>query len=181
MKDHSQKLTKMTAIAGGPVGYQLALNSFAIEIVHPSERTATIGRLTGVAYFGTAIGYLAGGLLSDWFEVITPFRVALTLFCISTIYSALVLPSLVDAEAKTEKASKSLSNFFEPLKMFTPRKWMLKDGTLRREYGVLLLGIGAFMAVFATVRSMAKMVLSRDNEVQMPSKPRLRPSSPCLC
>ena len=142
--------SQIITIIGGPAGYLLALNSFATEIVLPSERTAAIGRLTGVAMFGTAPGYLAGGLLSDWFGIIAPFRVALILFSISTIYSAFFLPSITNTDEIEKKASKSLSAFFEPLRMFTPRKWMLKDGTVRREYGVLLLGIGAFMAVFAT-------------------------------
>lgn len=142
--------SQIITIIGGPAGYLLALNSFATEIVLPSERTATIGRLTGVAMFGTALGYLSGGLLSDQLGIIWPFRVALILFCISTIYSALFLPSIGNTNEIDKKASKSLSAFFEPLRMFIPRKWMLVDGTVRTEYGVLLLGIGAFMAVFAT-------------------------------
>ena len=142
--------SQIITIIGGPAGYLLALNSFATEIVLPSERTATIGRMTGVAMFGTSIGYLAGGLLSDWLGIISPFRVALILFCISTLYSAVFLPSITNTDEIDKKASKSLKAFFEPLRMFTPRKWMLRDGTIQREYGVLLLGIGAFMAVFAT-------------------------------
>ena len=142
--------SQIITIIGGPAGYLLALNSFATEIVLPSERTATIGRLTGVAMFGTALGYLAGGVLSDWLGIISPFRVALILFCISTLYSALFLPSITNTDEIDKKASKSIGAFFEPLRMFTPRKWMLRDGTVRREYGVLLLGTGAFLAVFAT-------------------------------
>lgn len=142
--------SQIITIIGGPAGYLLALNSFATEIVLPSERTATIGRLTGVAMFGTALGYLAGGELSDWLGIISPFRVALILFCISTLYTAVFLPPITNTDEIDKKTSKSLGAFFEPLRMFTPRKWMLQDGTIRREYGVLLLGIGAFMAVFAT-------------------------------
>jgi MFS family permease len=144
------QLSQIITIVGGPAGYLLALNSFATEVVRPVERTATIGRLTGCAMFGTALGYLAGGLLSDWFSIIAPFRVTLMLFCISTAYAAVFLPYIPLSEETQSKTSKSLAAFFEPMKMFTPRKWVLPNGTIRREYGVLLLGAGAFLAVFAT-------------------------------
>lgn len=144
------QLSQIITIVGGPAGYLLALNSFATEVVLPSERTATLGRLQGCAMFGTALGYLAGGLLSDWFGIITPFRVTLVLFCISTIYALLFLPYVPLSEEVSKKASKSLGAFFDPLKMFIPRKWVLRNGTVQREYGVLLLGTGAFLAVFAT-------------------------------
>ena len=144
------QLSQIITVVGGPAGYLLALNSFATEIVLPVERTATIGRLTGCAMFGTALGYFAGGLLSDWAGIIAPFRVTLVLFCGSTIYGYLALPYIPLSEEVVKKASKNLSGFFDPLKLFLPRKWMLRDGNVRREYGVLLLGIGAFMAVFAT-------------------------------
>jgi MFS family permease len=100
--------------------------------------------------FGTALGFLAGGLLEDWFSDIMPFRVALVLFCISTLYTYLSLPYIPLSEGVQKKATKSLGAFFEPLRMFTPRIWTLKDGQRSRQYGALLLGIGAFLAVFAS-------------------------------
>lgn len=100
--------------------------------------------------FGTALGYFVGGPISDWFGIIAPFRVTLVLFCISTTYAALFLPYVPLSEEVEKNASKSLGAFFDPLKMFVPRKWMRRDGVVQREYGVLLLGAGAFLAVFAT-------------------------------
>lgn len=144
------QLSQIITIVGGPAGYLLALNSFATEVVLPRERTPTIGRLTGCAMFGTALGYLAGGLMSDWYGMITPFRVTLVLFCVSTVYGTLFLPTVPLDEQTEKKASKSLSAFFDPLKMFIPAKWMLRNGTVQKEHGVLLLGAGAFLAVFAT-------------------------------
>ena len=144
------QLSQVITVIGGPAGYLLALNNFATEVVLPAERTATLGRLQGYAMFGTALGYLAGGLLEDWFGITTPFRVTLVLFCISTLYGFLFLPYIPLSEEVAKKASKSLGAFFDPLKMFTPSKWVLYNGTVQREYGVLLLGIGAFLAVFAT-------------------------------
>ena len=144
------QLSQIITIVGGPAGYLLALNSYATEVVLPAERTGTLGRLTGCAMFGTALGFLAGGLLEDWFSHIMPFRVAFVLFCLSTIYTYFTLPYIPLSDGTAKKASKSLSAFFEPLKMFTPRIWTLKDGRKSRQYGVLLLGIGAFLAVFAS-------------------------------
>lgn len=142
--------SQIITIIGGPAGYLLALNSYATEIVRPAERTPTLGRLQGCAMFGTAIGFLAGGVLEDWFSDIMPFRVALVLFCISAAYTSISLPYIPLSEGMGKKASKSIGAFFEPLKMFTPRIWTLKDGSRSRQYGVLLLGTGAFLAVFAT-------------------------------
>jgi MFS family permease len=144
------QLSQVITIFGGPAGYLLALNSFATEVVLPVERTATIGRLTGCAMFGTALGYLAGGLLSDWLGIIAPFRATLVLFCISTAYGYFFLPYIPLSEEVEKKTSKSLGAFFDPLKMFIPRKWILRNQTVQTEYGVLLLGAGAFLAVFAT-------------------------------
>ncbi len=100
--------------------------------------------------FGTALGYFVGGLLGDWLGIIAPFRVTLVLFCLSTVYGYLFLPHIPLSEEVEKKASKSIGAFFDPLKMFVPKKWMLRNGTVQREYGVLLLGAGAFLAVFAT-------------------------------
>jgi MFS family permease len=144
------QLSQVVTIVGGPAGYILALNSFATEVVRPSERTSTIGRLTGCAMFGTAAGFLLGGLLADWLDIKAPFRITLVLFLLSAIYVYICLPFVPLSEANQKKATKSIGAFFEPLKMFTPQKWLLPDGTVRREYGVLLLGIGAFTAVLAT-------------------------------
>lgn len=142
--------SQIITIIGGPAGYLLALNSYATEIVLPYERTGTLGRLQGCAMFGTGLGFLSGGLLSDWFGMLAPFRITLLLFCISTLFAFLFLPTIPVSDEVRAKASKNLSSFFEPLKMFTPQKWELRNGVVRREYGVLLLGCGAFLAVFAT-------------------------------
>lgn len=143
--------SQIITVVGGPAGYLLALNSFATEIVLPHERTATLGRLTGCSFFGTSLGYLCGGLLSDAFGVPAPFEVTLVLFIVSCIYIAIALPSVpLHLTPENEKKSRSLLAFFEPLKMFVPRKWVLENGRVQREYGVLLLGVGASLAVLAT-------------------------------
>ncbi|KAK5683631.1 hypothetical protein LTS10_005164 [Elasticomyces elasticus] len=141
------QLSQIITIIGGPVGYLLALNSLATEVVEPAERTATLGRLSGCAMFGMAFGYLAGGLIGDHLGIIWPFRVTLVLFLLCCLYIQLCLPTIHN---KVEGKAKTLSSFFDPIKMFAPAKWVLEGGKVQREYGVLLLGIGTFLGVLAT-------------------------------
>ncbi|KAI7215974.1 hypothetical protein KC333_g5117 [Hortaea werneckii] len=141
--------SQMITVVGGPVGYLLALNSLATEVVEPAERTGTLGRLSGCAMFGTAIGYLAGGLIGDYLGIIWPFRVTLALFILCCIYIQLCLPEIHNKEVEA-KASKSLSSFFDPIKMFAPQKFIRPNGHVYKEYGVLFLGIGTFLGVLAT-------------------------------
>ncbi|PPJ50436.1 hypothetical protein CBER1_05572 [Cercospora berteroae] len=138
-------------IIGGPAGYLLALNSFATEVIVPSARTATLGRLQGCAFFGTALGFLLGGYSADLLGIIWPFRITLGLFLLSTIYILLFLPWIkVHLDPEMQKRTRSLSSFFDPLRMFVPSKWRLKDGRVTTEYGIILLGAGAFTALLAT-------------------------------
>lgn len=141
--------SQIITVVGGPAGYLLTLNSFATEVVEPAERTGTLGRLSGAAMFGTAIGFLAGGLIGDWFGIIWPFRVTLMLFLLCCLYIFLCLPTVHNKDVDS-RAARSLSGFFAPLKMFEPHKWILQSGKVQREYGVLLLGVGTFLGVLAT-------------------------------
>ena len=143
--------SQVITIVGGPAGYQLALNSFAAEVVNPEARTGTLGRLSGCSMFGTAIGFLAGGLLSDAFDISTPFKVTLVLFLFSFVYVWLCLPrTYAKMSPEALKKTQSLSAFFEPLRLFVPQKWVLQNGLVQTEYGVLFLGMGAFLGVLAT-------------------------------
>jgi hypothetical protein len=126
------------------------LNSYITEVVEHEARTGVLGQLTGCAMFGTSLGYLAGGLLSDIFGIIAPFRVTLMLFLISWLYVLLFLPWILKSEAAVKKTSKDFTRFFGPLKMFAPQKWVLVDGRTQNEWGTLLLGIGVFLGVLAT-------------------------------
>jgi hypothetical protein len=139
--------SQIVTIIGGPAGYILALNSFVTEIVEPRERTGALGRLSGCTMLGTSSGYLAGGLISDIFDRITPFRVTLGLFLSSTVYVVTCLPwvSRDQVVANTPKTTG-----LGPFKMFKPQRWMLANGTTRLEYGAVLLAIGVFFGILAT-------------------------------
>jgi MFS family permease len=142
--------SQVITVLGGPAGYLLACNSFAAEVVEPSERTATLGRLTGCSLFGTSAGFLLGGLISDSYGIIAPFRVAVVLFMASVAYAAFFLPHVPLNKEIEAKASASLKTFFDPLKIFVPQKWRLPNGKVQREYGTMLVGIGVFLGIFAT-------------------------------
>lgn len=142
--------SQVITVLGGPAGYLLACNSFAAEVVEPSERTATLGRLTGCSLFGTSAGFLLGGLISDSFGIIAPFRVAVLLFAASVAYAAIFLPHVPLNKEIEAKASTSFKSFFDPLRIFIPQKWRLPNGKVQREYGTTLVGVGVFLGVFAT-------------------------------
>ncbi|KAH8754409.1 major facilitator superfamily domain-containing protein [Hyaloscypha sp. PMI_1271] len=139
-------------IIGGPAGYLLTLNSYITEVVEHEARTGVLGQLTGCTMFGTSLGYLIGGLLSDIFGITAPFRVTLVLFLISCCYVFFFLPWIPPNEDTEKKASKkrTVLNFLGPLKMFAPQRWVLGDGRIQKEWGTLLLGSGVFFGVLAT-------------------------------
>lgn len=136
--------SQIITIIGGPAGYMLTLNTFVTEVIEHEERTGALGRLQGAALFGTSIGYLFGGLISDWYGIQAPFMVTVGLFCISFAYVAIVLPWIPLREDTVKKTAGGLTRFFGPLKTFAPQKWVNSDGRVAHEYGALLLGIGVF-------------------------------------
>jgi hypothetical protein len=142
--------SQIITILGGPAGYLLALNSYVTEVIEPSERTGALGKLQGCSFIGNAIAYLAGGLLSDAFGIIAPFRVTLALFLTSCLYVLLFLPWIPPNQDVATQTSNGLTRFFGPLKIFTPQKWMLRSGRLETEYGTIFLGTGVFLGVLAT-------------------------------
>jgi MFS family permease len=142
--------SQIITIIGGPAGYILALNSFVTEVIEHKERTGALGKLQGCTFFGTALAYLAGGLIGDYFGIIAPFRVTLVLFLSSSVYVMVFLPWIPLNKEVEIKAPKGISNFLGPLKMFTPQKWVLRNGKVQTQYGCLLLGFGVFLGVLAT-------------------------------
>ena len=145
--------SQIITIVGGPNGYLLALNSFITEVVEHEQRTPSLGRLQGAMFFGTSIGYLIGGEISERWGIIWPFRVTLGLFCLSTLYVFIALPWIPRQEASEAviaTGKKGLRRFFGPLKIFAPQKWILLDGRIQREVGPILLAVGAYLGILAT-------------------------------
>ena len=142
--------SQIITIVGGPGGYLLALNSYVTEIVAPGERTGALGKLQGCSFIGMSLAYLAGGLISDVFGIIAPFRVTLVLFLTSCVYIAVFLPWISPDKSSAAQTTNGVARFFGPLKIFTPQKWTLGSGKVVTENGTVLLGIGTFLGVLAT-------------------------------
>ncbi len=142
--------SQMITIIGGPNGYLLALNTYVTEVTEHKQRTGSLGRLQGCNMFGSAVGFLIGGILSDVFHIITPFQVALVLFLASTIYVLLCLPWVEPNSAAATKGASGPLRGLGPIRTILPSKWIFPDGQVRTEYGAIILAIGVFLAVLAT-------------------------------
>lgn len=151
--------SQVTSIIGGPSGYVLSLNNYISEVVEYDGRTAALGRVQGCMMFGSALGFLAGGLIGDAFGIIAPFRVTFAMFLLSTIYVTFFLPHIppadpgsADVGMSASKASsrKGLAQFFGPLTLFLPQIFVSPSGQRTKEYGTFLLGWGVFLGILAT-------------------------------
>lgn len=153
--------SQIITIVGGPSGYLLALNTFITEVVEHEGRTAALGRLTGSMFFGSALGFLLGGVVAESFGIEAPFHLALAMFLISCTYVFLFLPYIPPAEKKaqvpdseqpaaTKKKTSPMAKFFGPLLVFSLRKFITKEGKVTTEYGAFLLAWGVYLGILAT-------------------------------
>ena len=149
--------SQIVSILGGPSGYMLCLNTYVSEVVEYEGRTAALGRLTGSMMFGSAFGFLLGGVIADVLGIKAPFRLTLILFLASCTYVAFCLPHISPAVAKTkasdsgsQKRGSSTKRFLGPLSVFAPRKFIGRDGVVRTEHGAFLLAWGVFLGILAT-------------------------------
>jgi hypothetical protein len=125
--------------------------------------------LLSVGMLGTAIGFTAGGLVGDLFGAPAPFEVTFCLLVLSTLFSQFALPYIapsgptISADGTPEKTS--TFSFLHCLKVFLPTQRM--DGKKGKFWGLTLLGLGAFLGVFAT--SFVPMMLQRELSRKMVS------------
>jgi predicted MFS family arabinose efflux permease len=145
--------SQIITVFGGPNGYVLCLNSLVADVVEHEGRTGALGRLQGCMYFGSAVGFLIGGVIGDYFGILAPFRMTLVLFLACCVYVAVSLPTIAppeeDKDAKVRDTT-GILRFFGPLRIFAPQKWELPNGQVRLQFGALTLGIGVFLGILAT-------------------------------
>ena len=149
--------SQVLTIVGGPSGYLLALNTFITEVVDYEGRTAALGRLNGSMFFGSAIGFLVGGFAAESFGIKAPFRLTLVLFLCVCAYVFLFLPHIPpagknpdDSDTPTTKKGSMFHQFFAPLTVFAHRKFITKEGVIKKEYGAFLLAWGVYLGILAT-------------------------------
>lgn len=151
--------SQVASIIGGPSGYVLSLNTYISEVVEYDGRTAALGRVQGCMMFGSALGFLAGGLIGDAFGIIVPFRVTFAMFLLSTIYVTTSLPHIppadpsgadVDVDISKPSSRKGLAKFVGPMTVFLPQTFVSPSGQTSTEYGTFLLGWGVFLGILAT-------------------------------
>jgi MFS family permease len=150
--------SQIVSIFGGPSGYLLVLNTFITEVVEYEGRTAALGRLTGSMMFGSALGFLLGGVVAEAFGIKAPFRLTCMLFLSACAYVVFFLPHIPPAEAKVvdtgsisgKKKRRIFTNLFSPLAVFAPQKFIGRDGVVQTEYGAFLLAWGVFLGILAT-------------------------------
>jgi MFS family permease len=145
--------SQIITVVGGPNGYVLCLNSLVADVAGHEARTGALGRLQGCMYFGSATGFLIGGLVGDYFGILAPFRMTLALFLLCCIYVAISLPALgppEESKGATPRQTTGIARFFGPLRIFAPQKWELPNGHTRMQTGALTLGVGVFLGILAT-------------------------------
>ncbi|KXJ88392.1 hypothetical protein Micbo1qcDRAFT_150861 [Microdochium bolleyi] len=151
------QLGQSISIVGGPAGYILVLNTILADIVEQSQRTNMFGMLQGYCMLGNAVGFLAGGVVSDRFGVVSPFRLGAASLAATLVFCTLCVPhvDLRKDEAGLAKKNRNKSNafvasFVEPIRALRPQKLRLADGRIVTHYGVPLLAVGIFVGVLAT-------------------------------
>ncbi|KAJ9606321.1 hypothetical protein H2200_009282 [Cladophialophora chaetospira] len=150
--------SQIASVLGGPSGYLLALNTFITDVVEYEGRTAALGRLSGSMFFGSAMGFLLGGIAAESFGIKAPFRLTLLLFLSVCVYVFVFLPHIPPAgkveddpaSVKLKRKVSAVAKFFGPLTVFAPRKFISQEGVVRREYGAFLLAWGVYLGILAT-------------------------------
>ncbi|KLU83901.1 hypothetical protein MAPG_02950 [Magnaporthiopsis poae ATCC 64411] len=143
--------TQLITILGGPAGYLVLVNTIASEVVEPMQRTAVFGQLQGCTMLGQAIGFLTGGMIGDTFGIRKPFETAFCSFLIATVYVQLCLPYIPPEQiSQSRNTEKGIRGFFAPLKVLAPQTIRLRNGQVKKHYGVFFLCCGVFTGVLAT-------------------------------
>ncbi|USP80707.1 uncharacterized protein yc1106_07981 [Curvularia clavata] len=145
--------SQIITVVGGPNGYVLCLNSLVADVAGHEARTGSLGRLQGCMYFGSAIGFLIGGIVGDYFGILAPFRMTLAMFLLCCVYVAVSLPAMdppKESKDATPRQIAGIARFFGPLRIFAPQKWELPNGETRIQTGALTLGTGVFLGILAT-------------------------------
>ncbi|KAF7300105.1 hypothetical protein MKEN_01333700 [Mycena kentingensis (nom. inval.)] len=160
--------TQLITIAGGGLGYGLAVNSYITELVEAEGRTAAFGVLAGMMMLGTGIGYVAGGIAGKRINISAPFQITFCLLVSSTIYTRLCLP-YVPPTAVADVGKGGVVNIFasfSALRVFRPVKYVTATGMNKVYFGLTLLAFGTFAGSLATGYVPMMLQLTATNQYQ---------------
>ncbi|XP_044723812.1 major facilitator superfamily domain-containing protein [Hirsutella rhossiliensis] len=144
--------SQVITIFGGPAGYFFVINIIAGGVVEPARRTAIFGKLQGCIMLGEGIGFLAGGMAGNAFDIRAPFIIAFTSFLLAGVYARAAIPYMAPDSVPVESrpSQGGVSTIFAPLKIVLPQRLRLVDGRVTKHYGVMFLCGGFFLGVLAT-------------------------------
>lgn len=127
---------------------RVLVNTIASEVVEPMQRTAVFGQLQGCTMLGQAIGFLVGGMIGDTYGIRKPFETAFCSFLVATVYVQLCLPYIPPEQiSQSRSTEKGIKGFFTPLKVLAPQTIRLRNGQVKKHYGVFFLCCGVFTGV----------------------------------
>ncbi|KAH7028174.1 uncharacterized protein B0I36DRAFT_247438 [Microdochium trichocladiopsis] len=148
------QLGQAITILGGPAGYILVLNTILSELIEQAQRTSMFGKLQGYILVGNAMGFLGGGVVSDRFGVVSPFRLGAICLSATLVFCATCVPPVSlkkdERAPTTNRRNAVVASFVDPLLALGPQKLRLKNGTITTHYGVTILAVGIFVGVLAT-------------------------------
>ena len=88
-------------------------------------------------------------MIGDIWGIRRPFEVAFCSFLLATLYASVAVPYIDPATLTDGKknSGKGFSQLFTPLRVLLPQRVLLKNGTVKKHYGVLFLCSGVFLGV----------------------------------
>lgn len=91
-------------------------------------------------------------MLGNKIDITAPFIAACIFFLFSTVFARFAIPYISpDSMSGSKKpGQRRASGFLEPLKILMPQRLRLRDGKLRKHYGVIFLCAGIFTGVVSS-------------------------------
>ena len=85
-------------------------------------------------------------------DIRLPFIVAFGAFLLASVFARLTLPYISPDDMSDSKrpGQNGIAGFLAPLKILSPQMLRLRDGRMKKHYGVVFLCAGIFVGVVST-------------------------------
>lgn len=85
-------------------------------------------------------------------------EVAFFLFIVSSIYGVLFMPEASPSDDEDKNKDKRANGgFFAPLKVIRPQKYLLENGKVIKNYGLVFLSLGIFLGVVSGIDALVEL------------------------